>query len=127
MDSKVLAGDFKPQSLEKSPIPVTKAQMRDIINVLRLHLTRDWDDAKFIIATNHDDHIEVRFDLDTVDSMNGLIAYMNNLVSQAEDVTKFKLRRVVNSWALIDKHSKYIYFMISPPWVKQQRPDVGLA
>jgi len=68
---KQIQSEFKPPDRNGN---LGKSAMRDIINVIRIHLVRDYDDAKFVIATNQDDNIEIRFDLDTVDSLNGLIA-----------------------------------------------------
>jgi len=82
---KQIQSEFKPPDRNGN---LGKSAMRDIINVIRIHLVRDYDDAKFVIATNQDDNIEIRFDLDTVDSLNGLIAYMNNMISQCTDVTQ---------------------------------------
>eukprot|EP00341_Mesodinium_pulex_P008583 CAMPEP_0116937440 /NCGR_PEP_ID=MMETSP0467-20121206/31505_1 /TAXON_ID=283647 /ORGANISM="Mesodinium pulex, Strain SPMC105" /LENGTH=57 /DNA_ID=CAMNT_0004619255 /DNA_START=718 /DNA_END=891 /DNA_ORIENTATION=+ len=43
------------------------------------------------------------------------------MISQCTDVTQYKLRRVVEYWALVDSNDKYIYFMLSPPWVKTKK------
>lgn len=79
----------------------------------------DWNDINFIIGTNPDDYIELRFTTSNMDAPAGLKAYMNTLVDQDDYLTKFQLRRVPQFWSVSDgagKSGNYVYYMLAPPW-----------
>jgi hypothetical protein len=58
----------------------------------------------------------MKFDLTTIDTLQGLHAYMNTLVSSNQDVLSFCLRKVTHYWGF--KEGSYVYYMVAPPWVK---------
>ena len=60
----------------------------------------DWSDINFIIGTNPEDYIELRFVANNLDAPTGLKAYMNNLVDQDEELTKYCLRRIPQYWGI---------------------------
>ena len=70
---------------------------------------------KLIIA-NPNDFIEMKFDLTTIDTLQGLHAYMNTLLSSNEEIMRFCLRKVTHFWG--HKEGTYVYYMVAPPWVK---------
>ena len=63
--------------------------MREAVSYLKRRLLADWDDINFIIGTNPDDYIELRFDTSSIDGVNSLHAYLNILVDQDEYLIKY--------------------------------------
>lgn len=76
----------------------------------------DWAEVNFIIGTNPDHFIEIKFDQKSVDTELGLKAYMNTMLTTHEVVSQFNLKRVLKYWGL--KDDKHIYFMLAPSWIK---------
>ena len=68
------------------------------------------------ITANPNDFIEMKFDLTTIDTLQGLHAYMNTLLSCNEEIMRFCLRKVTHFWGF--KEGSYVYYMVAPPWVK---------
>ena len=58
----------------------------------------------------------MKFDLTTIDTLQGLHAYMNTLLSSNEEIMRFCLRKVTHYWGF--KEGSYVYYMVAPPWVK---------
>jgi hypothetical protein len=58
----------------------------------------DWAEVNFIIGTNPDSFIEIKFDMKSIDTENGLKAYMNTLIKSHDVISQFNLRRVVKFW-----------------------------
>ena len=52
-------------------------------------LLSDWNDVNFVIGTNPNDQIEIKFDMQTVDTLQGLHAYMNTMLNTNDDVIRF--------------------------------------
>jgi hypothetical protein len=69
-----------------------------------------------ILLANPNDFIEVKFDLQTVDTLQGLHAYMNTLINCNEEVISFCLRKVTHYWGY--KENDFVFYMLAPPWVK---------
>ena len=69
-----------------------------------------------LIIANPNDFIEMKFDLTTIDTLQGLHAYMNTLLSSNEEIMRFCLRKVTHFWG--HKEGTYVYYMVAPPWVK---------
>lgn len=76
----------------------------------------DWAEVNFIIGTNPDSFIEIKFDQKSVDTELGLKAYMNTLISTHEVISQFNLRKVLKFWGYKDE--KHVYFMLAPQWIK---------
>lgn len=76
----------------------------------------DWAEVNFIIGTNPDSFIEIKFDQKSVDTEMGLKAYMNTLISTHEVISQFNLRKVLKFWGWRD--NRHVYFMLAPPWIK---------
>lgn len=91
-------------------------------------LLSDWNDVNFVIGSkqhqlfifyliaNPHDFIEMKFDLTTIDTLQGLHAYMNTLLTANEDVMSYCLKKVTHYWGY--KEQNYVYYMVAPPWVK---------
>ena len=84
----------------------------------------DWAEVNFIIGTNPDSFIEIKFDQKSIDTEHGLKAYMNTLIKSHEVISQFNLRRVIKFWAY--KHKGHVYFMLAPPWIKFN-PGIAFA
>ena len=76
----------------------------------------DWAEVNFIIGTNPESFIEIKFDQKSIDTELGLKAYMNTLISTHEVISQFNLRRVLKFWGW--KDDKHIYFMLAPSWIR---------
>jgi hypothetical protein len=79
-----------------------------------------------VIGTNPEDFIEMRFEVDSLDSPQGLKTYLNNLVNSNEFVMKYQLRRVTQYWNLFSESGRQLYFMLAPPYVKIRNPILYL-
>lgn len=65
---------------------------------------------------NPNDFIEIKFDLTTIDTLQGLHAYMNTLLYNNEEIMRFCLRKISHFWGF--KENNFIYYMLAPPWVR---------
>lgn len=68
-EAKILHGDFKPSGPQKPIATIQRNKMQDIVEVLKKLLLADWNDVNFVIGTNPQDYIEVKFDLGTLDTL----------------------------------------------------------
>lgn len=94
-ECNILAGDFKPCLASKSTADTNRSHLPDMVRYLSKKLQHDWEDSIFAITTNPEDFIEIKFKTNTIESAEGLHAYMNVLLSTDVHVGKFKLRKVV--------------------------------
>ena len=74
--------------------------MPDIVSYIKRRLLADWSDINFIIGTNPEDYIELRFSMSSIDAPSGLKAYMGTLVDQDDQMLRYQLRRVTQFWGL---------------------------
>lgn len=81
----------------------------------------DWAEINFIIGTNPEEFIEVKFER-SPDADVGLKSYMNTLIHSNETISQFNLKKVLQYWGFKDE--KYIYFMLMPPWIKHRTADI---
>ena len=61
-ENKILHGDFKPSQQEKCLEKIVKQQLPDVVNYLKKVIMIDWAEVNFIIGTNPQDYIEIKFD-----------------------------------------------------------------
>lgn len=71
-----------------------------MVGYIKRRVLTDWSDVNFIIGTNPEDYIELRFSVNSIDAPAGLKAYMSTLVDNDELLAKYRLRRVVQYWGL---------------------------
>lgn len=71
-----------------------------MVGEIKRSIIEDWSDINFIIGTNPDDFIEIRFDAHSVDTIKGLHTYMNNLINKDDILLKFQLRKIGEYWGL---------------------------
>ena len=86
-ENKILHGDFKPAQLDKSLEKINRQQLPDIVNYIKKVIMIDWAEVNFIIGTNPDSFIEIKFDQKSVDTELGLKAYMNTLITTHEVIS----------------------------------------
>lgn len=115
-ENKFLAGDFRPAQYDKSLERLTPGQLADMVNYIKKVIMIDWAEVNFIIGTNPDSFIEIKFDRKSIDTEKGLKAYMNTLIKQHEVISQFNLRRVIKFWG--HKDNEHVYFMLAPSWIK---------
>lgn len=68
-EAKLLYGEFKPAGPQKPLSTISKSRLEDIVDSLKKLLLSDWNDVNFVIGTNPNDQIEIKFDLQTVDTI----------------------------------------------------------
>lgn len=93
-----------------------------MVAYIKATLLGDWQDINFVIGTNPDDMIEIKFDGKTVDTTAGLHAYMNTLMNNNLEIQSYGLRRIIHYWGF--KEKKHIYYMLAPSWVRVHVNDI---
>ena len=102
--------------MDRSMERVTKQQLPDIVNYIKKVIMIDWAEVNFIIGTNPDSFVEIKFDQRSVDTELGLKAYMNTMLTTHEVVSQFNMKKVLKFWGFRD--DRHIYFMMAPPWIR---------
>ena len=103
-DSKKIYGDFGTSMGSKDTAKVNKGHLPEVVSYMKRRLLADWSDINFIIGTNPEDYIELRFLVsDEGDAISGLHAYMNTLVNSDEKLSKYLLRKITQFWGLRSK------------------------
>ena len=115
-EAKLLYGDFCPAGATKPISTISRSTLGDIVNVIKKLLLSDWNDVNFVIGTNPQDFVEVKFDIETVDSLQGLHSYMNTLVNTNDDLIRYQMRKVSFYWGFHE--NGFVYYMFAPPWIK---------
>lgn len=57
-----------------------------------------------------------------MDTLQGLHAYMNTMLSTNSEVVRFCLKKVPRYWGF--REQNFVYYMLSPPWVRHVVNDV---
>ena len=95
-----------------------------MVNYLKKVIMIDWAEVNFVIGTNPDSFIEIKFDTKSIDTEHGLKAYMNTIVKTHDVISQFNFRRVIKFWGYKDQG--YVYFMLAPSWIKSN-PAISYA
>jgi len=120
-ESRVLSGPFVPAGTDaKLGERPTRAMARDIITMLQDVIVEDWEGVDVAIYANEEEQWVIRFLISSVDSEEGLVAYMNVMLRCNAVVQKYKLTKVVEHWN-VKPGDGHLYFTLRPPWV-QSRP-----
>jgi hypothetical protein len=61
-------------------VKINRKKLPEIVGYIKRKLLSDWSDINFIIGTNPEDYIELRFSTASLDAPSGLKAYMSNLI-----------------------------------------------
>ena len=123
-ENKILNGEFRPAQADKSLERLTPGQLPDMVNYLKKVIMIDWAEVNFVIGTNPDSFIEIKFDTKSIDTEHGLKAYMNTIVKTHDVISQFNFRRVIKFWGY--KEQGYVYFMLAPSWIKSN-PAISYA
>lgn len=132
MEARAVSGPFVPSGLadkalgylNEGPAKPTRALLRNLIGKIRAHLAEDWSDADLDIFVTRGEEWAICFRVDTVDSVPGLVAYMNNFLRCSELVNQNGLTKVVESWNLRPHWDPTnIFFTLRPPWVRRDRNE----
>jgi hypothetical protein len=126
-EAKVVHGSFIPSGTSKSLSRPSQQVLPEILRSLHAVFVVDWPDANFDVMATEDDLVVVRFELDTVDSERGLLAYMNVLSSSDNATTaKYDLKRVVEDWGRRAEAAEpggtgaVVFYTWRPPWVRHE-------
>jgi hypothetical protein len=120
--SKVLHGPFRPSQGANALGKPTRAHVPDIMRNLATTLDRDWDDAEYQVFRDEEDLIILEFELASLDSVKGLLAYMNMLEHTNETISSHGLSKVVELWNH-EPGDGSVYYAFKPPWVKRAATD----
>merc|ERR1739838_991363 len=96
--------------------------MLEIVENLRRSVKEDWEDYEFIVCATDDEHVVIRFELSTLDSEPGLVAYMNIFARTNTTVQDYLLKKVVEDWN-VTPGDGHLYFTFRPPWVSGRLVD----
>lgn len=121
-ESKKLHGDFVLASKEKLISKSSRSQLGDMVAYIKKTILADWQDINFVIGTNPEEMIEIKFDGKTIDTTRGLHAYMNTLIHTNQEIMNYDLRRIIHYWGY--KERQYIYYVLAPAWVKLKINDI---
>jgi len=131
-DAAILAGPFRPAGRVKgqtgqaaTEIP-SRASMPYMVDKLREAVEEDWSEYAFLVCSTDDEHLVVRFELSTLDSEPGLVAYMNMFARSNAVVNNLMLRKVVEDWN-VTPGDGHLYFTFRPPWVAARVSDTFYA
>lgn len=146
-DAKKLYGDFSAAHGAKDLNNINRKHLPEIVGYIKRRLLADWSDINFIIGTNPEDYIELRFTITSNDAPLGLKAYMSTLINTDDEMIKYRLHRVPQYWGYQPNAKKkkmqsteeqmfddleeqgnpnFVYYMISPPWGNQKNPTLYL-
>ena len=78
-----------PSHGAKDLAKINKKQLPEIVGYIKRRLLTDWADINFIIGTNPEDYIELRFATSSLDAPTGLKAYMSNMVDHDEQILTY--------------------------------------
>jgi len=104
----------------------SRASMPYVVDKLREAIEEDWSEYGFLVCSTDDEHLVVRFELSTLDSEPGLVAYMNMFARSNATVNKLMLRKVVEDWN-VTPGDGHLYFTFRPPWVAARMTDTFYA
>ena len=131
-DALVMSAPFRPSGRVKgmcgqsaSEIP-GRQNLPEIVDRLRATIEEDWEEYGFLVCSTDDEHLVVRFELSTLDSEPGLVAYMNIFARTNEVVAKYNLKKVVEDWN-VTPGDGHLYFTFRPPWVVSRPLDTFYA
>lgn len=115
-----------------------------IVHKLQDKLNEDWDDVTVLISVTEQDMVQIAFEMKSVDSERGVMAYMNILSKDCELVNALGLRKVSQLWGVqrtfpsallndstpdkvedssMQDDSTWMFFLMCPKWVKMRGTD----
>mmetsp|Transcript_17431 Transcript_17431/g.17169 ORF Transcript_17431/g.17169 Transcript_17431/m.17169 type:complete len:288 (-) Transcript_17431:32-895(-) len=121
-EAKRLHGEFHAGSKESINKKAKRNLLGNMVAKIKKTILEDWQEINFVIGTNPEEFIEIKFDGQTVDTTKGLHAYMNTLLHNDEEIMNYNLRRIIHYWGY--KEGQFIYYMLAPVWVKTKVNDI---
>ena len=109
-ESKKLHGEFVLASKEPLIAKPNRNALGDMVAYIKKTILADWQDINFVIGTNPEEMIEIKFDGKTIDTTKGLHAYMNTLLHTNQEIMNYDLKRIIHYWGF--KEGQYIYYML---------------
>jgi len=117
-----------------------------IVYHLQNKLNEDWDDVVVIVSVTDMDIVQIAFEMKTVDSERGVMAYMNILSKDCELINTLGLRKISQLWGVQrifsnstmsknesmesnrdkfddQEDSTWMFFLLCPKWVKMRNTD----
>ncbi|KAG2440186.1 hypothetical protein HXX76_004299 [Chlamydomonas incerta] len=98
----------------------TRLMATTMMKRLKRTLEADWEGAVISIFENEHDCWVICFQEASVDSLEGLAAYMNVFIRSNPLATEFKLNKVVEFWGNTPGDG-CAYYVVRPPWVANDR------
>jgi hypothetical protein len=121
--SKILHGPFYPNTKKALDSQHgNEAALPDMMRLLATLIDQDWEDSEFQIYRDEEDLIVIEFDLESVESEKGLLAYLNNIIATNDELAPYALAKVPELW----NHKAgdgSIYYALKPSWVKRARTE----
>ena len=115
-DCHVLGGTFRPALKRRVPPP----RLAELITAVKKKLEEDWNDANFELGLNPRNMLEVRFEVDSVESSEALAAYMNVLAKTEAALLNFGLTKDTTIWGTLRKG--YLVFQFKFKGTKSRQP-----
>jgi hypothetical protein len=91
---RITAGPFVQPGVQKLPLQPTRALQQDMLAAVKRWIGSDWQGSTMDVYCNEQDLWVVRFALDTVDSLEGLHAYMNVFVRCSQLACEYGVTKV---------------------------------
>lgn len=115
-DAKQMFGAFLPPSNAHLTSTPTKASTLESMQHLRSVILDDWPELNLLIYPNARQFWVLRINKESVESVHGLTAYLNVLLTGNPVVKRYGLVRVVEHWGE-EPDDGHVYFVLRPPWV----------
>lgn len=120
-DSKILSGPFRPSGANNRVQKPTRLLIPEILLTLEKMLEEDWGDSKFDVQVSNQEDFVIRFEIASLDSQAGLLAYMNIMARSNDIITSYNLKKVVEDWGR--EAEGLFYFAFRPPWITTKMTD----
>jgi hypothetical protein len=113
-----VAGDFLPSMAQKSLSSVNKGLLPEILTEME-HYFKKYLKEQFgyFIGVSKRDHIEILFEAKHAE--NPKLQFVMSTLSEHEMLCRFGLRKNHLKWGTVNFSTKYLEFVVLPPWVKE--------
>jgi len=118
--SKVLAGPFLPNTDKTlQSTHGNEALMPNMMRSLATLIDKDWDDSEFQLYRDEEDLIILEFEVSSIESLKGLLAYMNNIITRNAEISAYALSKISELWNHKTGDGS-IFYALKPSWVKRE-------
>mmetsp|Transcript_20823 Transcript_20823/g.58033 ORF Transcript_20823/g.58033 Transcript_20823/m.58033 type:complete len:390 (-) Transcript_20823:78-1247(-) len=114
--AKMQAQPFAPPGNSKLQDKPTKADTSVMMDNVRKWIAADWEGMQITIFENQQDCWVLKIDISTVESLEGLLAYMNVFVRCNKLVNQYGLTKAAEFWHTQPEDGN-VYYVVRPPWV----------